>query len=99
MKRIFISLLITCQSLLIGQVLLAQTSLNTDVLVIGGGTAGTAAGIQSARSGVQTIIVEPGPWLGGMLSAAAVSATDGNHNMPSGIWGEFRQAIYKRYGG
>ena len=99
MKRIFISLLITCQSLLIGQVLLAQTSLNTDVLVIGGGTAGTAAGIQSARSGVQTLIVEPGPWLGGMLSAAAVSATDGNHNMPSGIWGEFRQAIYKRYGG
>jgi hypothetical protein len=49
--------------------------------------------------GVKTILVEEGPWLGGMLSAAGVSAIDGNHQLPSGIWGEFRSAIYKRYGG
>jgi hypothetical protein len=90
-------LLATCR--LFVQPVSAQESLRTDVLVVGGGTAGTAAGIQSARSGVNTIIAEPGPWLGGMLSAAAVSATDGNHNMPSGIWAEFRSAVYARYGG
>ena len=74
----------------------AQT-LYTDVLVVGGGTGGTAAGIQSARQKVPTIIAEPTPWLGGMLTAAGVSATDGNHNFYSGLWEEFRQQLYTHY--
>ncbi len=69
----------------------------TDVLVIGGGTGGTAAGIQSARQKVKTIIIEPTPWLGGMLTTAGVSATDGNHNLASGLWEEFRQQLYTHY--
>ncbi|HEU4469998.1 MAG TPA: FAD-dependent oxidoreductase [Flavisolibacter sp.] len=76
-----------------------QKTVVTDVLVIGGGTGGTAAGIQSARSGVRTAIVEAGPWLGGMISAAGVSAVDGNHRLPSGLWAEFRSRIYQVYGG
>ena len=74
-------------------------ALHCDVLVVGGGTGGTAAGIQSARLGAKTIIVDSTPWLGGMLTAAGVSATDGNNRLPSGIWQQFRQAIWKRYGG
>ena len=70
-----------------------------DVLVVGGGTAGIAAGLQSARLGVNTLIAEETTWLGGMISAAGVSAFDGNHNMPSGIWAEFREKIYQVYGG
>ena len=77
----------------------AQKKIYTDVLVIGGGTGGVAAGLQSARMGVNTIIAEPTTWLGGMLSAAGVPAFDGNHNMPSGIWAELRAQIYKVYGG
>lgn len=77
----------------------AQPSLQTDVLVVGGGTAGTAAALQSARLGARTMIAEPNTWLGGMLSAAGVSAIDGNHHLPSGIWAEFRTAIYTVYGG
>jgi flavin-dependent dehydrogenase len=77
----------------------AQYSLNTGVLVAGGGTGGTAAGIQSARSGAATVIVEETPWLGGMLSAAGVTATDGNNNLPSGLWQEFRKDLYAVYGG
>jgi hypothetical protein len=77
----------------------AQTALDTDVLVVGGGTGGTAAALQSARLGARTIVAEPTPWLGGMLSAAGVSATDGNHRLPSGIWREFRERIYAHYGG
>jgi hypothetical protein len=77
----------------------AQRVLRTGVLVVGGGTGGTAAGIQAARMGVSTIIVEPTPWLGGMITAAGVSAFDGNHNMPSGIWAEFREQVYILYGG
>jgi hypothetical protein len=71
----------------------------TDVLVVGGGTAGIAAGIQAARMGVSTVIAEETTWVGGMLSAAGVSAIDGNHMLPSGIWKEFRQRIYDYYGG
>ncbi|MCB0572832.1 MAG: FAD-dependent oxidoreductase [Phaeodactylibacter sp.] len=74
-------------------------TIETDVLVLGGGTGGTAAGIQAARLGARTIIAEPSEWLGGMLTAAGVSATDGNHAMPAGIWGEFRQRLRGHYGG
>ncbi len=76
-----------------------QSARRVDVLVIGGGTGGTAAGIQSARSGARTMIVEPTPWLGGMMTAAGVSAIDGNHLLPSGLWAEFREQLYKVYGG
>ena len=71
---------------------------NTDVLIIGGGTSGTMAGIQSARMGVKTIIVEETPWLGGMMTSAGVSAIDGNHNLLSGLWAEFRNELIKHYG-
>jgi FAD dependent oxidoreductase len=84
--------------LLLGVKSFAQRSLATDVLVVGGGTGGVAAAIQSARMGVKTVLVEAGPWLGGMLSAAGVSATDGNHQLPSGLWQEFREQLYKTYG-
>ena len=77
----------------------AQKLLHTQVLVIGGGTGGIAAGIQSARLGTKTIIAEPTTWLGGMISAAGVTATDGNHKLPSGLWREFRDKIYAVYGG
>jgi len=77
----------------------AQTSYKTDVLVIGASASGIAAGIQSARMGVQTIIAEPTTWLGGMITAAGVCAFDGNHSMPSGLFGEFREALHKVYGG
>lgn len=69
------------------------------MLIIGGGAGGTSAGIQAARMGVQVQIIEATPWLGGMLTSAGVSAIDGNHEMPSGIWGEFRQKLRDHYGG
>jgi len=34
-----------------------------------------------------------------MMTAAGVSATDGNHMLPSGLWAEFRDQLYKVYGG
>ena len=72
---------------------------STQLLIVGGGASGVSAGIQAARAGIQTTIVAEGPWLGGMLTSAGVSATDGNHASPSGIWGEFRDSLYAHYGG
>lgn len=45
----------------------------TDVLVVGGGTAGTIAAIQAARAGASTLIVERGPQLGGTITTGGVS--------------------------
>src|SRR5258707_666368 len=36
-----------------------------DVIVIGGGAAGTAAAVGAAKAGAQTLLVESGPFLGG----------------------------------
>lgn len=38
-----------------------------DVIVIGGGPAGMSAGLESARNGCKTVIVERNPYLGGIL--------------------------------
>src|SRR5580658_6983931 len=77
--------------------LIAQITIRTELLVAGGGTGGSVAGIQAAREGVKTIIAEQTAWLGGMLTAACISCTDGNDGLASGIWEEFRQALYKHY--
>ena len=66
-----------------------------DVIVWGGGTGGVAAAVQAARSGAQTLLLTPGPWLGGMLSAAGVSAPDG-HELScwqTGLWGQFIRTL------
>ena len=68
------------------------------VLIIGGGSSGVCAAIQAARLGVDVILVEETPWLGGMLTSAGVSATDGNHKMRQGLFGEFANALVRHYG-
>ena len=70
-----------------------------DLLIVGGGASGTSAGLSASRLGIKTLILEPTSWLGGMLTSAGVSAIDGNHRLPSGIWGEFRNELVKYYGG
>lgn len=69
-----------------------------DVVVVGGGVSGTTAGIRAARLGAKTLIVEQGPWLGGMLTSAGVSATDGNYRLRGGMWGELRDSLEAHYG-
>ncbi|AFY39815.1 FAD-dependent pyridine nucleotide-disulfide oxidoreductase [[Leptolyngbya] sp. PCC 7376] len=73
-------------------------TLQTKVLVVGGGTGGTAAALQCARNGVETILVSEFQWLGGMLTAAGVAAPDGNELLPwqTGLWGTFLRELQKR---
>jgi hypothetical protein len=69
-----------------------------DVLVVGGGTGGTAAAIQAARRGAQTVLVSEFAWLGGMLTAAGVAVPDGNElaAFQTGIWGAFLHELAQR---
>ena len=70
-----------------------------DVVVVGGGTGGTAAAIEAARDGAKVLVVEESTWIGGMLTSAGVSAIDGNYRLRGGIFGEFTDSLAKRYGG
>lgn len=68
------------------------------VVVWGGGTGGVAAAIQCARRGVRTLLLTPGGWLGGMVSAAGVCCPDGNELTPwqTGLWGAFMRELARR---
>jgi len=48
-------------------------TIKTDILVVGGGTAGTIAAIQAARAGCSTILVENGSQLGGTTTTGGVA--------------------------
>ena len=67
----------------------------SDVVVWGGGLGGTCAALQAARSGVRTILLLPGPWCGGMVSAAGVGAGDGHElsAWQTGLWGAFLRGM------
>ena len=96
-NRFSFRFMLTCMAAI--SVLACSEPEQVDVLVVGGGASGVTAGIQSARMGVKTMIVEETPWLGGMLTAAGVSCVDGNYLMQSGIFGEFADSLAARYGG
>ena len=55
-----------------------------DVIVAGAGTGGSAAAIQSARLGARVLLIEESDWIGGQMSAAAVTTMD-----EEGIWYQF----------
>jgi hypothetical protein len=97
--KTFFTLPAACAAVFMAAAQCRADSVNTDVLVIGGGASGVAAAIESARLGAKTLVASETPWLGGMLTAAGVSAADGNNKMPSGIWGEFRDKLREHYGG
>jgi len=73
--------------------------LQTEVLVVGGGAGGTAAALQAARRGAQTVLVSEFDWLGGMLTSAGVSAPDGNelNVFQTGIWGAWLRELERRH--
>jgi hypothetical protein len=45
---------------------------DADLVVVGGGSAGTAAAVTAARAGLRTVLVEESPFLGGMSTGGCV---------------------------
>lgn len=74
-------------------------SQETGVVIYGGGTSGICAGIQAARLGAEVVVLEATPWIGGMLTAAGVSAMDGNeYAAGGGLVRELRERLAAHYG-
>ena len=71
-----------------------------DVIVAGGGPAGTAAAISAARCGAKTLLVEQAGYLGGMATNAKIPAfctfTDGKKLEVGGVGLEILTAMEKR---
>lgn len=51
--------------------------IETDVLVCGGGCAGTAAALSAARNGVKTLLIEKAPFAGGIITSVGLPFFDG----------------------
>jgi hypothetical protein len=54
-----------------------ETVLQTDIVVLGGGSAGVAAAVAAARNGLRVILVERNAYLGGKATAAEVGTVCG----------------------
>ncbi|MDF2922963.1 MAG: glucose-inhibited division protein [Paenibacillaceae bacterium] len=71
-----------------------------DVVVVGGGIAGSVAAIASARCGVKTLLVEQYGFMGGMLTAAGVGPMMTFHSdktqVVQGITGELIERLKSR---
>lgn len=66
-----------------------------DVIVAGAGTGGWAAAIQASRLGARVLLLEETDWIGGQMSAAAVTTMD-----EAGLWKKFpvrERGLYREF--
>ena len=52
-------------------------TIETDVLVCGGGCAGSAAALAAARAGAKVLLVEKAPFAGGIITSVGLPYFDG----------------------
>src|ERR1700743_1440941 len=91
-----ISLIIVCFALSTG--VFAQKSIQTDVCVYGGTSAGVIAAYSAACLHKQVILVEPGNRLRG-LSSGGLGYTDiGNKYVVTGLARDFYRRVGRHYG-
>ena len=97
MKAASINLFVTTLCGLIGFQLLGST-VESDICIYGGTSAGVIAAVQAAKMGKQVVLIEPGKHLGGM-TASGLGWTDiGNKDAIGGLSREFYRRLGKHYG-
>ncbi|MFV1442096.1 FAD-dependent oxidoreductase [Phaeobacter sp. JH20_30] len=65
--------------------------IETDVLVVGGGTAGFAAALAAARSGMHVRLIEAGPKIGGVMASCPGMPWGGGYPLGHSIGGIFAE--------
>ncbi|MCG0240120.1 MAG: FAD-dependent oxidoreductase [Firmicutes bacterium] len=75
--------------------------LTCDILVVGGGTGGTAAALRASSMGRRVVITEETRWLGGQMTSQGVSALDEHEYIESfggtALYNEFRRRVRDYY--
>jgi FAD dependent oxidoreductase/S-layer homology domain len=86
---------------LLGQVSSATIQATSyDVVIVGAGTGGISAAIQSARMGARVALIEETDWIGGQMTAGGVPNIDEAGTIPpSGIYAEFITKVRAHYAG
>jgi hypothetical protein len=80
-----------------------EQTVNCDILVIGGGLAGTATAYEALKAGYEVCLSDISDWIGGQVSAQGNSALDEGKQQrrinyfPRGYL-EFRNSVEKHYG-
>jgi phytoene dehydrogenase-like protein len=62
------------------------TNRQQDVIIVGGGHNGLVSGCYLAKAGLQVLIVEKAPWLGGMAASRAFVPEAPEHILSPGAW-------------
>src|SRR5687768_5508615 len=73
---------------------------DTDILIVGGGTGGTAAALAAASLGARVLMTEETDWIGGQLTAQAVPTDDHRWIETHGCtrrYREFREGLRAYY--
>ena len=72
-----------------------------DLLVVGGGTGGTAAALAASRAGLHVALIEETAWIGGQFTAQGVSALDEHEHIEqfggTRSYMALREGIRRRY--
>jgi hypothetical protein len=70
-------------------------TLDTDVLVVGGGTGGVAAAIAAARAGARVTVIEQEPIIGGTITGSYVTMPCGGPR--TGLYKQMLDRLHARY--
>lgn len=71
---------------------------SVEVVVVGGTAAGVCAAVAAARGGAQTLLLEAGRHLGGMVSGGLGYTDVGDVRVLGGLAAEFRREVAAHYG-
>lgn len=75
-----------------------KQTIDTDICIYGGTSAGVAAALQAARMGKKAVILEQNKHLGGMSSGGLGETDIGNKGAIGGISREFYKRVGQKYG-
>lgn len=75
----------------------AQETMDADVVIYGGTSAGVSAAVQTARMGKTVVLIEPSAHIGGLTTGGLGWTDSGNKAVIGGIAREFYQRVKKHY--
>ena len=70
-----------------------------DLVIFGATPAGIVAGVAAAREGASVLLLEPTPWIGGMVTGGLTRTDKGNESTIGGLTREFFELASERYEG